>query len=151
MVTLFRMIIIVSNLAYIIWFFQPYYSTSLYTDELRNLLEADGYTGVEILLRYSVEIGYVFLVLYLASAVGLYFYIKQARMLFTGLCLLSIITPLFYGMSVQSNIDVALNNIAYMGDSIVLYMSYFSTVANKFKTHNKALKRDAEKAPRPLA
>ncbi len=133
MIVLFRTLIIVSNLAFIIWFFQPYYSSSLYTDELRDLLQADGYTGVDILLRYSVETGYAFLALYLISAVGMLLYMKSARTLFAILCLLSLITPLFYGMSVQSNIDEVLNNISYMGDSIVLYMSYFSTVARKFK------------------
>ncbi len=138
MIVLFRTIIVISNLAFIIWFFQPYYSSSLYTDELRNLLQADGYAGVDILLRYGVETGYVFLVLYLVSAIGMLLYIKAARTLFTVLCLLSLITPLFYGMSVQSNIDEVLSNISYMGDSIILYMSYFSTVANKFKTHTRA-------------
>jgi len=134
---LFRSLIVISNSAYVLWFFQPYYATNLYTETMREVLEADGYSGVDILLKYSIEIGWVFLALFLLSAIGLFLYIKIARTLFTVLCLSSFVIPLFYGISVQSHIDVVLNNITYMADSIVLYMSYFSSVAVKFKAHNK--------------
>jgi len=110
------------------------------------MLDADGYNGVDLLLQYSVEIGWGFLIAYLVSAIGIFIYVKLARTFFAILCLSSLITPLFFGMSVQSHIDSVLNNIMYMADAIILYMSYFSSLAIKFDSHNNAFSSDANNA-----
>ena len=145
MQSLFRALIIISSSAYVLWFFQPYYSTSLYNEDMRMMLDAHGYNGVDLLLQYRAEIGGGFLIAYLISAIGIFIYIKLARTFFAILCISSIITPLFFGMSVQSHIDTTLNNITYMADAIILYMSSFSSLSTKFNAHNNALKLTAIK------
>jgi hypothetical protein len=117
---------------------------------MREMLDADGYNGYDFLLKNSQIIGWFFLVAYLAASIGLYFYLKAARTLFTILFFTSFFLPIFFGMSVQSHIDVILNNIVAFADAIILYMCYLSPIANEFTTHNNAFKRDAEKASRPL-
>lgn len=145
---LFRLLIILSSAAYIIWFFQPYYPTGLYTEEIRDLLGADGYSGMDLLLKYSVEIGWAWLILYLISAIGIFLYIKAARILFTILFFLALLLPLLYGVSVQSHIDVVLINIMSSSDAVILYMCYLSSITSKFTTHNKSFNPDvANDAP----
>jgi len=141
---LFRTLIIISYATYVLWFFQPYYSSFLYTDEIRNLLDSDGYGGIDILLKYSIELGWLFIFAYLIAAVGLFYYISAARVLFTFLYGTSIFLPIVFGVSVQSNIDALLNNIIAMADAIILYMCYLSSISSKFTPHNKAFKRDAK-------
>jgi hypothetical protein len=136
MKSLFRSLIIISNLAYLIWFFQPYYSIVLYTDDIRQLLRSDGYGGNDFFLQFSVELGWVLLLFYLVTAVGLYFYVKLARMLFTLLVAISLFLPFMYGVSVQSHIDVFMNTITTLCDGIVLYMCYLSSIAENFEASN---------------
>jgi hypothetical protein len=148
MSSLFRTLIIVSNVAYIAWFFQPYYSTGLYTDEIRELLRSDGYSGIDYFLKYSVELGWLLLALYLIASIGMFFYIKVARTLFAVLVAASILIPLLYGVSVQSNIDVVLNTITTMAGAVILYMCFLSSLAGNFTAHNKSLnQRGAKSAP----
>ena len=117
---IFRTLIVVSYLAYLMWFFQPYYETWLLTDLMREMLDADGYNGYDFLLKNSLHIGWFFLVAYLATSIGLYFYIKPARTLFTILFLTSFFLPMFFCMSVQSHIDVILNKIIGFSDDLIL-------------------------------
>ncbi len=132
MVPLFRKLIIISNVAFIVWFFLPLYSHKLYTYDVQKLLDANAFNALDILLRFNVEINYINLALYLISAVGMYFFIRKARTLFLVLTIFTFITPLFAGVSVQSPIDVVLNNVTLMADAAILYMSYYSSVASKF-------------------
>lgn len=140
---LFRILIVVSNIAFIMWFFQPYNTAGLYSDEIKQLLGADGYGGIDQLLKYSVQTGWGLLVLYVITAIGLFFYLKPARTIFSVLLVLSIFLPLFYGVSVQSNIDATLRVIINMGDAVVWYMAYFSSVSSQFSAHNQAIEQTA--------
>jgi len=143
MVNLFRILVIVANLAYVAWFFQPYYSPVFYSNDVMELLRSDGFSGVDFLLKYSVEIGWLLLVLFLVTAVGLLLYIKAARTLFVVLIIGTLILRMFYGVSVQSNIDSTLMSITAILDGAILYMIYFSSLAEKFLGHNNHLQIDA--------
>ena len=132
MIPLFRKLIIISNTTYLLWFFLPYYSDKLFTDETQGLLTANGFNANDIMSRFGVELGYVFLVLFLVSALGMYFFNNQAKILFVALILLDLFLVLFSGVSVQSNIDVLLFNISIMADAVIIYMAYLTPVAAKF-------------------
>ena len=85
----------------------------------------------------------------MVSAVGLWFYLSYARTAFVILLITSFALAPFTGLSVQTGIDMLISQLVIGMDGVILYMYYFSSVADNF-THNNAFKRDAENTPRPL-
>ena len=145
---IYRVLIVFTTIAYLVWFFQPYNSDIFYSEGVAQLLRSDGFGGADILLRYSVELGWLLLSLYLVSAVGMFYFIRAARTLFLYLIVASLLLKLFLGVSVQSNIDYFLIQLTMMVDGIILYMSYFSSVAKRYQTQNNRLQSDSSREVR---
>ncbi len=135
----YRALVLFSTVAYVVWFFQPYNSDIFYSEGIVYLLRSDGFGGADTLLRYSVELGWLLLALFVASAVGMFYFMRPARTLFLCLILASLLLKLFFGVSVQSHIDHFLIQLILMTDGVILYMSYFSSVAIRFRMHKHRL------------
>lgn len=142
---LFKSLILTSTLGYILWFFQPYNISSIYDQDTLSALEWSGFGGNYYYLFYA---SYVILVAYIISAIGMLLYLKWARLLFTVLSVVSILSTSLTGVAVSTSIDSFLQNIIGLCDGAVLFMAYFSSISTNFKAHNKSLNQiGAKNAP----
>ena len=140
---LYKSLIVVGSTSYVLWFFQPYNTIEIYDAEVFKALAWGGHGAIDILWS---PIFYITLILYLFSAVGMWFYINWARNLFVMLTVTYIVMTPIGGISVGTSIDATLIYLTNLSDGALLFMCYFSSVAEKYKTHNKSLKeRDALK------
>ena len=138
---LFKSLILISTLGYILWFFQPYNISYIYDQDTLRVLEWSGFGGNYYLLFY---ISYVILVLYIISAIGMLLYLKWARALFAVLTVVTILLAPFSGVGVSTSIDGFLQYIINLCDGAVLFMAYFSSISSNFKPHNKSLNQVGE-------
>lgn len=133
---LFKSLIVVSTIAYIAWFFQPYNTEYIYDKDTIDALQWAGFGGNYFYLSYF---SYVLFVLYLVSAFGMLLYIKRARQLFVILTIINIVSVPFAGLAVSTSIDNFLINITGLCDGAVLFMAFFSSISTNFEAHNNQL------------
>ncbi|MFA4829044.1 MAG: hypothetical protein WC855_05565 [Thermodesulfovibrionales bacterium] len=133
---IFRLIILISIGSYVLLLFAPYNIPAIYDQSTLNLLEWSGYGANEILLNYGF---WAVMVLYLISALGLWFFINEARFLYLAVIVFDLLSTPFGGLWVQSGIDGMLSYISTLLDGIILYMAFMSPVSQQFKSV-KALK-----------
>lgn len=129
-----------------LWYFQPYNTAYFFEDETLVALSWIDFGSIELVNTISTL---VIAPLSILVAVGLWFYLSYARTAFLILIITSIALAPFNGLSVQTGIDMLISQLVIGMDGVILYMCYFSSVADNF-AHNKALNSDAEKDPRPL-
>ncbi len=146
---IYRILILLSTAAYILWFFQPYNSPEFVGEEAIRILGAEGYGGSDFLLNISPVMGWVLLLGFILAAVGMVFYISAARASFVLLLAISIVLRLFTGLSVQTSINAALLYFINIADGVIVFMSYFSSVADNYSTHNKSLKSGTPQSGAP--
>ena len=127
---LFRSLIILSSVTYLIFFFHPYY-----TYQLEDLAVSIRYTNAETIAELYIQnyLPFIILFLYIVSAVLLFFFIKVARLLFVLTIALGLVTTPVSGFSVLSGWDSLLSSIGTLCDGAVLYMLFFSSVAERFR------------------
>ena len=133
---IFRLIILISNASYVLSLFAPYNIPAIYDQSTLDVLGWNGYGANEILLNYG---SWVLMGLYLFSALGLLFFINEARFLYFAVIVFDLLLAPFGGLWVQSGIDGMLSYISSLLDGIILYMAFMSPVSHQFKSV-KALK-----------
>ena len=138
---LFKSLIVISILAYVLWFFQPYNTEYFYDKDTIEALQWAGFGGNYLYIFYF---SYIILVLYIISALGMLLYIKRARQLFTLLTIVNILLVPLVGLMVTTSIDNVLLNITGLSDGAVLFMAYFSSISTNFSAHNNAPQPTAE-------
>ena len=127
---LYRFLIVFGLVGYIIWFFQPYNVPEIYDGEVFNMLSGAGYGSVDI--NWDA-ISYISLVLYIFSAVGMWFYVNWARNLFLILTITSVVLTAIGGVSVATSIDSTLGYLTSLADGALLFMAYFSSISEKYE------------------
>jgi hypothetical protein len=126
---LFRSLVLTSNALYVLWYFQPYNNEFLFEPEVLVALSWIGFGSIELANTVStLVIGPFFLVV----AVGLWFYISYARTAYALLIITNLALAPFIGLSVQTGIDMLISQLVIGMDGAILYMSYFSSVADNF-------------------
>ena len=133
---LFKSLIFITTLTYVLWFFEPYNISYIYDQDTLRALEWAGFGGNYDYISY---VSYVFLVLYLISAIGMLLYLKWARLLFLVLTIASILFTPIAGINVSTTIDSLLQTITGLCDGAILFMSYLSSISINFTAHNKSL------------
>lgn len=127
----FRTIVVINLAAFLIWFFQPYGYLTITDKSVMDALAWNGYGGNEILNQY---IPWCFLAVSLICAVGLYFYLNFARILFALMVLSALLLSPFMGLNIGTGIDTFFHTLINLLDGIILFMSYFSSISNKFSS-----------------
>ena len=127
---LYKFLIVFGSISYVIWFFQPYNIPEIYDVRVFELLGETGYGSVDILWNPIV---YILLILYLLSAVGMWFYIKVARNIFLLLQIVYVALAFIGGVVVQSPIDSAVYHLIVLSDGALLFMAYFSSISERYE------------------
>ncbi|MEJ2509421.1 MAG: hypothetical protein P8009_08090 [Gammaproteobacteria bacterium] len=127
---LFKALILLSLLAYLLRFFQPYNSEAIYGEYLLGNLRY-GATTLGY-FEYQQYISYFMLGLNIVTAIGLVFYIKSFRIVLIAILFLSVLGVLLNPIIVLTSIDAIVLYIIGLTRGAILYMAFFSTVANHF-------------------
>jgi hypothetical protein len=128
-VQLFRVLIIASTLSYIIWFFQHYLFGRLVSQEVWDALSWSGYGSV---LQLPTGIGWLWMLVSVAAAVGLCSFSKSARMVFTLLIVFDAVLTLLGGVVVNIALGSFLGLVETMADGAILVMAYTSPLKDRF-------------------
>lgn len=133
MKNIFRYLLIVSTVFYILWFFLPFFWDQIYSVETLTALEWNGFGAI---LSSEGPIPYVIFLAYLFSIYGLLLYKAWARSLFLYLTIFSILSSPLWGLNVQGPYDLVLGSVITYSDGIILTLAYFSSVGEEFKNKN---------------
>jgi hypothetical protein len=128
---LFRALVLMSVSLYVLWFFSPQFWSSLYGEEVLNLLSWNGFKTLMPSDNYIFIYGYF--TLQLCSTLGLFFYQRWAMIAFTLMISFSILSSPFYGVSVNYGYEILLNNLITTLDGAIIVLMFFTSINNRFK------------------
>ena len=134
---IFKALIIIMMVLDIIWYFQPYNSNAIYSE---NMLESLKY-GVTTLgyFKYGQYITYALLILNLVAAIGLFFYVRAFRVVLILAIVFCYLDALLNPVLVITSIDFIVINLISLCEGFILYMVFYSALANNFRTSKKAI------------
>lgn len=126
---LFKSVVIISVVAYGIWFFIPYTWEFLYDDETRTIFQWNNY-GSKI--NPSGPLPYVIGILYFIAAAGLISFRQWARTLFLLLTIVNFLLAPFWGIYISGGYDVMVGYIVILSDGVIITMAYLTSISNEF-------------------
>lgn len=133
LVKLFQVLIIISTLNYVILFFLPYFP-EFFSPEIQRVLAYNGYGAV--IPSHLFIYGTVFL-LWILSAIGIFFFQNYGRILFLFMYILSILMIPFFGVTVSTPIESFMFSIGDILDIAIIALAYFSPLSGYFKEQQK--------------
>lgn len=129
MPNMFRSLIVVSTLAYLLLFFMPAIPLSLSPD-VSALREKSGYGAVIPSLPWFP---WVFLLTWLIATVGLFFFRAWARGLFVGLYVFVLFLRFIQGTTVHLPIEAFLGEVVALADGAIMTLAFTNPIALYFK------------------
>jgi hypothetical protein len=129
-VRLFRALVLTSTGTYLLLFFEPLLGRRLISSDTRNALSWHGYGA---LLPLPERLGWLFLLLFVAVAVGLWTFSKSARLVFAMLAAFFLVTCPLAGVQVQTAFGSSLLLLTNMADGAILVMAYTAPLQKRFK------------------
>jgi len=126
---IFKNLILASTLLTVIFWVLPLYNYANFSEEEFNVLSWAGF-GASIpsndLIYWSI------LVIWLITNLGLYFFVKPFKAIFTILLIITGILNLFWGISVLPPIEVTISTLLTLLDGSIITMLYLTSISNKF-------------------
>jgi len=127
---LFRYIVAISTLLFIVSWFLPYYDYMWLTEEELNLANAN---MVNSYIPNTATFFWVQSIIWVVISIGLFLFIPIARTAFLILMALSIIAVFFSGFYVMPPFQGGINTIIGLCDGVILTMAYLTSVAKCFE------------------
>jgi hypothetical protein len=139
----FRLLVLLSVVLYVGWFFIGYFESWFYSPELSDLMTWSGY-GAVFSWNVLTYIAYALLLAYGIVCVGLIYFKSWARECFLLLTILAMLLTFVFGVNVFTEASSFYLQIMNMIDGFIIAMIYFSELKVEFKiTHNKRMQPDA--------
>ena len=129
-VRLFRILVLVSAITYLVWFLQLLVGGRLISEGTWDALSWRGYGA---LLPPPERLAWLSLLLFMAVAVGLWTFSRSARLVFTMLSAYFILTSPLDGVQVQTALGSFLLLLTNMADGAILVMAYTTPLREKFE------------------
>lgn len=126
----FRYIVAVSTVLFILLWCLPYFSYLWLTQEELQLAALSGYGRS---FPNHPMIYWILFSAWLALSIGLFFFIRLARVGFLVMTVLFSIINFFNGFSIMPPLDLGISNIVTLADGAILTMAYLTPVANNFR------------------
>lgn len=130
---LFRTFIVFGSILYLLLLSLNYYGYQWLSNQEMDVLS---YVGYKAIINFPNFILWGFVFWWFVAAVGMFLFMRWARMLFFVWVVISTVTTLLGGMHVQTAIEVFLANTGNIIDGAILLMSYTSEVKVKFMKSN---------------
>ena len=129
-VRLFRALVVISTVTYVIWFFHLLLAGGLISQSTWDALSWQGFGA---LLPMPPAFNWLFLLLSVAVAVGLWMFSKSARIVFAAFSAFWIIMSLLGGLAVQAAFGSFLLLLTNMAGGAILVMAYTSPLKERFE------------------
>lgn len=129
-VQLFRALVLLSTISYLVWFFHLLVGGSLLSQETWDAL---AWQGVGAWLTIPPSFAWLFLLVSVAVSVGLWSFSASARWVFAALSVFSVITSLLGGIQVQTALGSYLGTMAGMANGAILVMAYTPPLRQQFE------------------
>jgi hypothetical protein len=123
---LFRALLIISTVSYFITWFHPYFVSG----HLQYALAWQGYGAI---LTLPTSVYWLSMLLWIATAVGMWMFVKSARYLYTALLVFFVLLEFFSGVNVKTGFGSFFGAITNMSDGALLIIAYLSPVKEKFE------------------
>jgi len=141
--SLFRYLVLLSIALYAVWFIIPYFSAQLYSSDTYDALSWAGF-GATFSFEILTVISYGFLAMFGVVSLGLIYFKNWARLGFSVLIAFSVLAPIIYGISVETEVESFLGQVITLVDGVLLALMYFSSISSEFdNSHNKRMQSDA--------
>jgi len=127
---LFRFIVVISTLLYVIFWFLPYVDYLWLTEYEIELASAEGYGGY---IPQSLVLAWAQLIIWVVISVGLFFFIPLARTAFVLMLVITAITNFLWGFLVMEPISAGLISIITTSDGVILTMMYLTSLSKYFE------------------
>lgn len=129
MTTIFRILIVISTILYVVVYWLPYLEEPFLSEKEMQLLIWDG-LGSLFRVSLALDIG-IFLTGIVVPAL-MFFYVAGSRLAFLVLTLLYIALNLAFGIRVFTPITLFLGDIVLVMDGAIIAISYFTSVSERF-------------------
>ncbi len=130
MTTAFRYLVSISATLYVVFWIFPYLDYKWLNEDELTILSAN-YYGSIIPLNDFVDWG--LFVAWIILYIGLWFYIRAARIAFLIFAAITSVANFFWGFSVMTSYEFAIQNVLAMAEGAMLVMAYFTSVRSEFE------------------
>jgi hypothetical protein len=129
-VQLFRTLVAVSTIAYVIWSIRPVLGNGEVSQGVWDALVWHGYGA---LLPLPAKALWLMFFLYLVTAAGLWMFVASARLLFLLLTGFGLVTSILGGVQVDTALGSLFGAVTTMADGAILVMAYTNPLKARFK------------------
>ena len=133
MLILFRSLILISLISYVIYWTLPFYDYQWMNDIELDALNYHGYNSIIPSSNIINMIPWTIFVLWIISYIGIFLYINMFRHLFFILFIMDIMLVPFWGLGVFPSSSLFFINITISTTGALLIMLYCTTVGDKFQ------------------
>ena len=127
---LFRYIVAISTVSFLVLWLIPYFDYLWLSQEELRLVSVDTYGSY---IPNHPLIYWGLFVIWLALSLGLFFYVRAARIGFFIMIIIAVLASFFWGFRVYLPIEVVLSMIVTLSDGAILVMAYLTSVSRKFE------------------
>lgn len=128
--SVFRVLIVLSAGLYLIWYFMPYYSEQLYSEDIIDVISWNGIGAIlELPSWFHIVIG----IAYLLTLFELLMYSNVARLLFLVFAIFFLSIAPFIGVSALTPIESMLASAMSILQGAILTMAYLTSVGAEFR------------------
>lgn len=128
-VKVFRTLVLVSTVSYLLFLFGGWIFWRDISEETYSGL---GWRGYGAILPIPYKIWWLISILWIATAIGMLTFSKQARVVYLALTLFGLVTALLGGMVAELAIENLFITLTYLTDGAVLALAYFSPLKERF-------------------
>lgn len=138
---IFRILVVLSTFLYVFWVFIPYLPFNLSQEEL----DALSWISYGAILNFPDWFWVVSTLVWVLVAIGMFFFIPIARMLYLILIVSFLFLTPFLGIGVYTALELFLLETINILDGAILTIAFLTSVSNEFKSRsNKTLQPTAE-------
>ncbi len=127
---LFRILLIISTLTYIVYLTAPYFDKYYLDQGTRDLLQWTGYQSVLEIPNWLLSISSFF---WLPLAIGLWFFNSLVRKIYLIYTLLFLFLNPLLGLFIASGFEMFFFQATTLLDGVILTMAYFTSLDDEFK------------------
>lgn len=142
----FRLLVLLSVVLYVGWYFFGYIEYRFYSPEIIDLMTWSGY-GAAFNWNVLNYISYALLLAYGIVCLGLIYFKPWARECFLLLTILALLSSFIFGVNVLTEASSIYLQVMNMIDGFIIALIYFSDLKKEFKITNKDASQRTREPP----
>jgi hypothetical protein len=129
MISLFKVLVVLSYAIYVVFFWLPEFDFYIYDQDTIDILS---WSGFGALLAPNNLIGYLFFVGYSVILIGLLLFKNWARLSFVVITIASVLFTAIQGIQVMPAIEATIQYITTLIDGATIAIMYLTSVGQRF-------------------